>query len=58
MTILLTDALKPVNNLSLYLQKDKGFFTSLKSRVDVTIDELQGIIRQLGEGNFEGLEFR
>lgn len=56
--LLLTDVLKPVNMLSLYLQGDIGFFTNLEIRVKVCVDELHQIIQNYQQGDLQELEFR
>ncbi|XP_045197256.2 uncharacterized protein LOC123551985 [Mercenaria mercenaria] len=57
--LLLSDVLKPVNHLSLYLQSDIGYFSSLTERVKACINELHGLIEQYEQGQFDDdLEFR
>lgn len=51
--------LKPVNRLSLYLQSDIGYFSSLTEHVKACINELHGLIQQYEQGRFgDDLEFR
>lgn len=56
--LVLTDVLKPVNFLSLYLQGDIGYFTNLPERVKACTTDLHSIIAQYQGGDFQGLEFR
>jgi hypothetical protein len=58
MILVLTDVLKPINYLSLYLQEDCGVVSELPTRVKQCRDDLEAIIQQYRQGNYEGLEFR
>lgn len=58
MTILLmSDTLKPINTLSLYLQEDHVNFTSLSSRVKDTTEELHRLIAEYQSQNYGNREF-
>lgn len=55
--LVLADILKPVNFLSLYLQEDCGTFTQLPTHVKSCTDDLEAIIQQYQQHNYEGLQY-
>ncbi|XP_053383488.1 uncharacterized protein LOC128549841 [Mercenaria mercenaria] len=56
--LVLSDMLRPVNYLSLYLQEDCGTFTELPGRVQQCLDDLESISSRYQQHNLQDLEFR
>lgn len=58
MILVLSDILKPVNMLSLYLQGDCGVFADLPAKVQGCREHLEDVIQRYQQGNLEDLEYR